>query len=68
LFRSGARFSPLTVRVIAGAATPFLHCGVLWGGYLAAVGADSFFGGELVMGSFALGGIPALAAVPTQWA
>lgn len=68
LFRSGARFSPLTGRVIAGAATPFLPCGVLWGGYLAAVGAGSFLGGGLVMGSFALGGIPALAAVQTQWA
>lgn len=67
LFRSGARFAPLTGSVIAGAATPFLPCGVLWGGYLAAVGAGSFLGGGLVMGSFALGGIPALAAVQTQW-
>lgn len=67
LFRRRAKFSPVTGSVIAGAATPFLPCGVLWGGYLAAVGAGSFLGGGLVMGAFALGSMPALVAVQTQW-
>ncbi|MCG5055369.1 MAG: sulfite exporter TauE/SafE family protein [Myxococcales bacterium] len=64
--RSGARFSPLVRRLIAGAATPLLPCGVLWGGYLAALGAGSFAGGFVMMVAFALGGVPALAAVQAQ--
>lgn len=67
LVRRGAHFSPLYSRAIAGAATPFLPCGVLWGGYMAAVGAGSLALGAIVMGAFALGGVPALAAVQTQW-
>lgn len=68
MLRRGAGFSPLISRFVAGAATPLLPCGVLWGGYLAALGTGSALGGALVMGAFALGALPAFALLQSQQA
>jgi sulfite exporter TauE/SafE len=67
--RLGARSSAAPRAFALGAATPLLPCGLLWGMFLAAVGAGTFAGGALVMGAFALGGTPGLAAVQlgTSW-
>ncbi len=63
LLRLGARTGPGGRAFALGAATPLLPCGLLWGAFLVAVGAGSPLGGGLVMVSFALGGVAALAAV-----
>lgn len=68
LLRLGAGFSPTVARFLSGAATPFLPCGVLWGGYLAALGAGSVIGGGIVMAAFSLGAVPALGALQLQQA
>lgn len=60
--RAGAKFSPAVRAGAIGAATPLLPCGLLYGIYLAAVAAGTAAGGALVMGAFALGGLPALLA------
>lgn len=62
LVRWGARVSPVTRAAAMGAATPFLPCGLLYGVFLAAIGAGTGLGGAMVMGFFALGGAPALAS------
>ncbi len=66
LFRTGERFSPLSRAWLRGAATPFLPCGLLYGAFVMAIGAGSAGRGALVMGSFGLGAIPALALVQAQ--
>lgn len=63
LARLGARSGAAGRAFALGAATPLLPCGLLWGMFLAAVGAGTAAGGALVMGLFALGGTPGLAAV-----
>lgn len=68
LLRVGAGFSPMKARFLAGAATPLLPCGVLWGGYVAALGAGSAWGGGVVMAAFSLGAVPALGLLQTQQA
>ena len=69
LARLGARAGVGGRAFALGAATPLLPCGLLWGMFLAAVGAGTALGGALVMGLFALGGTPGLAAVQlgTAW-
>ena len=61
--RMGARFSPVVRAGLLGAATPFLPCGLLYGGFLMAVSAGSLFGGALVMLAFGLAGVPSLGLV-----
>ncbi len=61
--RLGATMGVVGRAFALGAATPLLPCGLLWGMFLAAVGAGTALGGALVMGLFALGGTPGLAAV-----
>ncbi len=63
LARAGAAAGPVGRAFALGAATPLLPCGLLWGMFLVAVGAGSPAGGALVMGLFALGGVPGLATV-----
>jgi sulfite exporter TauE/SafE len=63
LVRAGARVQPTTRSFLAGAATPFLPCGLLYGLFLAAIATGTPWGGAAVMGSFALGAVPALAAL-----
>jgi sulfite exporter TauE/SafE len=46
---------------LLGAITPLLPCGLLYGVFAAAFTTASFGGGALLLGSFALGGAPALA-------
>lgn len=69
LVRWGAGVGPVTRAAAMGAATPFLPCGLLYGVFLAAIGAGTGLGGAMVMGSFALGGAPALvgAQVGSGW-
>lgn len=52
--------SPAWRSTLLGAATPFLPCGLLYGMLLAAAAAGSGPGGALILGAFALGGVPAL--------
>jgi len=61
--RIGARFSPVARAGLLGAATPFLPCGLLYGGFLMAASAGSALGGALVMAAFGLAGVPSLAVV-----
>jgi len=61
--RIGARFSPVVRAGLLGAATPFLPCGLLYGGFLMAVSAGSLLGGGLVMLAFGLAGVPSLGLV-----
>lgn len=63
LARAGAKTTPATRSFLLGAATPFLPCGLLYGLFLAAIATGSPWGGAAVLGSFALGALPALAAV-----
>lgn len=64
--RLGARFSSPVRGAALGLATPFLPCGLLYGVMVGALAAGSPLGGAAVMGGFALGGVPALAAVQAQ--
>ena len=60
------RFSPTSRAFLRGAVTPFLPCGLVYGAFLAALGTGSPLSGGLLMGAFALGGLPALAVVQSQ--
>ena len=63
LIRAGAKVQPSTRSFLAGAATPFLPCGLLYGLFLAAIATGTPWGGAAVMGAFALGAVPAIAAL-----
>lgn len=63
LTRAGLRTPPLARAALLGAATPFLPCGLLYGMFLSALAAGTPTRGALVLGAFALGSAPALAAV-----
>ncbi len=63
LVRLAAKVQPITRSFLLGAATPFLPCGLLYGLFLAAIATGTPWGGAAVMGAFALGAIPALAAL-----
>lgn len=66
LSRWSAKFS-WTVRAGAmGAVTPLLPCGLLYGVFAVALASGSPGGGALVMGAFALGGLPALLGAQLQ--
>lgn len=69
LARLGARTTPVGRAFALGAATPLLPCGLLYGLFLAAVGAGSAAGGALVMGLFGIGSLPGLTAAQagTAW-
>jgi sulfite exporter TauE/SafE len=64
--RAGAKFSLLSKAGAMGAVTPLLPCGLLYGVYAAALASSSFGGGALLMGAFALGGLPALLGAQLQ--
>lgn len=66
LVKTGAGFAPAARAGAMGAATPFLPCGLVYGMALAALGSGSAFGGFAVMGAFALGAVPLLAATQAQ--
>ena len=66
LMRRASTFSPVQRGLIFGAMTPLLPCGLLYGMFLAAAATGSAFGGALLAGVFALGAMPALAAVQLQ--
>jgi len=59
----GARLGAAGRAFALGAATPLLPCGLLWGIFLAAVGAGTPLGGSLVLVGFGVGSTPGLAAV-----
>lgn len=63
LVRASARLGPTRRSVVMGLATPFLPCGLLYGVFLAAIATGSPLGGASLLGAFALGAVPALAAV-----
>jgi sulfite exporter TauE/SafE len=60
--RLRATVSPPAQAAILGALTPLLPCGLVYGIVAAALATASPLGGALVMGGFALGAVPALAA------
>jgi sulfite exporter TauE/SafE len=62
LTRSSAKFSPPARALVLGLATPLLPCGLVWGMALSAIAAGSAVDGALLMGAFAAGSLPALAA------
>lgn len=64
--RAGAKFSLLSKAGAMGAVTPLLPCGLLYGVYAAALASGSFGGGVLLLGAFALGGLPALLGAQLQ--
>ncbi|KFA91873.1 copper tolerance protein [Archangium violaceum Cb vi76] len=64
--RVGAKFSLLSKAGAMGAVTPLLPCGLLYGVYAAALASSSLGGGALLMGAFALGGLPALLGAQVQ--
>jgi hypothetical protein len=66
LTRTSAKFSLLSRSGAMGAVTPLLPCGLLYGVYAAALASSSFGGGALLMGAFALGGLPALLGAQVQ--
>ncbi len=66
LLRLGAKFSSASRAGAMGAVTPLLPCGLLFGVYAAALASSSFAGGALLMGAFALGGMPALLGTQLQ--
>ena len=61
-----ARFAPEARAGAMGAVTPLLPCGLVYGIALAALASGSAVSGLTVMGAFALGGVPALAAAQLQ--
>lgn len=62
LARRSARFSPPFRAAAIGALTPLLPCGLLYGTFAVALAAGGVGGGALVLGAFAVGGLPALLA------
>jgi uncharacterized protein len=66
LTRAGANFAPPGRAGAMGAVTPLLPCGLLYGVYAAALVSGSFGAGALLMGAFALGGLPALLGTQLQ--
>ncbi|MBZ4416924.1 sulfite exporter TauE/SafE family protein [Myxococcus sp. RHSTA-1-4] len=64
--RWGAKFSWTGRAGAMGAVTPLLPCGLLYGVFAAALASGSFAGGALVLGAFALGGLPALLGAQLQ--
>jgi hypothetical protein len=64
--RVGAKFSFVGRAGAMGAVTPLLPCGLLYGVFAAALASGSFLGGVLVLGAFALGGLPALLGAQLQ--
>jgi hypothetical protein len=63
LIRASAKVHPSTRSFLAGAATPFLPCGLLYGLFLAAIATGTPWGGAAVMGAFSLGAVPAITAL-----
>ncbi len=66
LSRVGAKFSSAGRAGAMGAVTPLLPCGLLYGVFAAALASGSFVGGGLILGAFALGGLPALLGAQLQ--
>lgn len=64
--RWGAKFSWTGRAGAMGAVTPLLPCGLLYGVFAAALASGSFEGGALILGAFALGGLPALLGAQLQ--
>jgi sulfite exporter TauE/SafE len=64
--RWSAKFSWTGRAGAMGAVTPLLPCGLLYGVFAAALASGSFVGGALVLGAFALGGLPALLGAQLQ--
>lgn len=64
--RASAKFSFAGRAGAMGAVTPLLPCGLLYGIFAAALASGSFLGGALVLGAFALGGLPALLGAQLQ--
>jgi sulfite exporter TauE/SafE len=64
--RWGANFSWTGRAGAMGAVTPLLPCGLLYGIFAAALASGSFVGGALLLGSFAMGGLPALLGAQLQ--
>ncbi|MFY1829714.1 sulfite exporter TauE/SafE family protein [Myxococcus fulvus] len=64
--RWSAKFSSTARAGAMGAVTPLLPCGLLYGVFAVALASGSFSGGALVMGAFALGGLPALLGAQLQ--
>ncbi|WP_224242795.1 sulfite exporter TauE/SafE family protein [Hyalangium gracile] len=64
--RLGAKLSFVGRAGAMGAVTPLLPCGLLYGVFAAALASGSFSGGALVLGAFALGGLPALLGAQLQ--
>jgi sulfite exporter TauE/SafE len=64
--RWGANFSWTGRAGAMGAVTPLLPCGLLYGVFAAALASGSFAGGALLLGAFALGGLPALLGAQLQ--
>ncbi len=63
LTRRASAFPPTLRSALLGAATPFLPCGLLYGVFLAVIATGSALWGAALLGSFAVGGIGALAAM-----
>src|SRR5512138_2841405 len=61
LARLAAPLPRLSRAALRGAATPFLPCGLLYGGFLIAAASGSAPAGAAILAAFALGAIPALA-------
>jgi sulfite exporter TauE/SafE len=61
--RAGEKLTPGLRSALLGAVTPLLPCGFLYGALLAAVASGTVLGGAAIMAAFALGTLPALAAV-----
>ncbi|MCP3162515.1 sulfite exporter TauE/SafE family protein [Myxococcus sp. QH3KD-4-1] len=66
LSRGSAKFSWVGRAGAMGAVTPLLPCGLLYGVLTVALASGSFGGGAVVMGAFALGGLPALLGAQLQ--
>ncbi|MCE9667627.1 sulfite exporter TauE/SafE family protein [Myxococcus stipitatus] len=64
--RWSAKFSSTGRASALGAVTPLLPCGLLYGVLTVALASGAFWGGALVMGAFALGGLPALLGAQLQ--
>ncbi|QSQ24116.1 sulfite exporter TauE/SafE family protein [Pyxidicoccus parkwayensis] len=64
--RWGAKFSWTGRAGAMGAVTPLLPCGLLYGVFAAALASGSFGGGALLLGAFAVGGLPALLGAQLQ--
>ena len=63
LAKAGRKLPPALASALFGTLTPLLPCGFLYGLFLSASATGSGVGGALVLGAFALGTMPALAAV-----